>query len=222
MAISAPIKKWLASFFALCLALGIVAYFNASYAKGIIWGFFKGEFAILYLMTHTGLGQREAVLVSIACSTLGIYNFFWWGEPIGKLITQLLVWLNGRLGISSCQTPEQQVKAVGPENSFRRFAKKFPYCVLPAYCFVPFVGVPFGVIFAKSFRLNTKIAFAMMCAGNVAEKIMWGYLAYALKPFIENFVAPILYLSLGIAATYAIMRFFYSGRRQLHPSINSP
>lgn len=208
-----PVRNWLWTLVALCAAIGVIAVIDKHYAVGVIMSFFRGEIAMLYLMEKAHASQLNALLIAIACSTLNIGNCFWWEKQLEAMIIawfhRKAPWLKNFFSIP----PSPQVKLVPPtppvETRFRKLAKKFPYVILPLYCFDPFFGVPLGVIFAGSSRLNMKVAFVVLACGNIAEKIIWSYIIHGSRRSIQNAVMPIVYISLAVVITASVLRFLF-------------
>jgi hypothetical protein len=195
----------------------VVGHFDKRFAWGAVLSVARGELATLYLM-DTGLSRIKTILFVTAWSSLSVYNFYWAGNQIESVVKKLLGVVTGKLRTAfniTAVIPEKkncaaETAAVNP-GKFSAIAKKFPYFMVVLYCFNPIFGVPLGIAFAKSLKLNMRVVLAILLAANSAEKIFWGYFLGAMLPYLYGIVVPIVFLSFGIVIAAGILRLIYFG-----------
>jgi hypothetical protein len=190
-------------------ATGIVALFDTNLALGMLYGFVRSEVAMLHWMGVMHLSQFWTVIMAILFSSGSIILQFASGSEGGRLLRKflqpLIVPLRKIFGIQVRIVPKN-----GDGNGYARYRKpvrKFYYSWLPLFLLEPFAGVLSAVIFSASMGLNIRIACCVILITNVVEKILWSYLVKWLLPYIHLFLAPIMYISLGIVISVAFFRF---------------
>jgi hypothetical protein len=220
-----PLKKWLAavtSVLAFIFAIGCV---DKRFAWGALLSLSRGELAMLYMMS-TGLSRLEAVLFVVFWSTLNIYNCCWCGDQVESIVKKAVRNVAAKLRRAfnitavSRNKNETAAPASGRPSKFRAIAEKFPYFMLPLYCFDPIFGISSGVVFAKSLpkKLNMKIALIIFMATNLAEKTIWSFFLYAMMPYVYHVVVPIVFFALGIVVATGILRLVYFNDGNHSPS----
>ncbi len=213
MALPRPVKIWLISVITIICATIAVALINWGYGWGIILSFYRSEIAMLYWMGRIGISQATTLIITIVCSTLSIANYFWLGNQLEKPVVEWfennLPWFRSTFGIHVRVVPNKNAGAVNANSKLRAIAKKFPHFIIPLYVFDPIFGVPSGVIFAQSSRINTKTAFTIMALANVAEKILWSYIVQGIAPHLQRILFPVCLTFVVIVITAQFIRFLY-------------
>lgn len=212
-----PLRVLLWSLLGSALALGIVAYFNWRWAVGIVFSFGRGEIAIFYWIYTVGLHRAIAALAVIACSSVSITQYFWFGDQLSGVVKNFFrkhaAELKKLLGISTNDAGQIQAPARHnlPQSSrFQKLARKFPHFILALYCFDPLFGAASGATFAKLANLKVKTALPIMLAANVIEKFLWSYFADAIKPVVYHLLLPVALISLGGITAARIVSFLYT------------
>jgi len=213
--IPGPVKEWALSA-AIIIALVIIfGCVDGRYVWGAALSLFHGGLAMLYLMS-IGLSRMKSTVFVIFWSTLNVYNFCWAGNQIeniaGKFVGGIMARLRKYLNITAVPSNRRNgtIASVPKQiTKLKAIAEEFPYFVLPLYCFSPILGIPAGVIFAKSLKLNMKAVLAILTAGNFADKMIWGFFLSAMMPYINYVVVPIVFFSLGSVVAAGILRLIY-------------
>jgi hypothetical protein len=206
------LKSWLLCIAAAFAAIIVIAFINKAYAFGVLLSFLRGEAAMIYWMGHVGLSQKTTLLITVCCSSLGIINYFWWGKQIRQFMKERTGAIRGFLYKVFGIQPSADGKKDGyvkQQNFFNKLAGKFPYFILPLYCFEPIFGAPLGVIFAENSKLNTKTALIIMLCGNLAEKTALSYMVNGVRQHIGAAVMPITFFFLGVVIVANIYRLLY-------------